>query len=130
MRRLDDFATKQEAVDYIIWEKKLSRQQAEKYLTQHLPKESYYQTKIIKYLKSEYPLSFVWKAAAGPYSQQGIPDVCAVIGGIFYGFEVKRPFIGRATQIQMDTIRRIRKAGGRAGIVTGIEDVKRIIEEG
>ena len=130
MKRLDDFATKKEAIDYIIWEKKLSRQQAEKYLTQHLPKESYYQTKIIKYLKTEYPLAFVWKAAAGPYSQQGIPDVCAIIDGRFYGFEVKRPFIGRATYIQKDAIRRIKKAGGAADIVTGVEDVKRIIKEG
>lgn len=130
MRRLDDFETKAEAIDYIIWEKKLSRQQAEKYLIQHLPKESYYQTKIIQYLRSEYPNAFIWKAAAGPYSQSGIPDVCVIIDGRFYGFEVKRPFIGKLSLIQKDTIRKIRKAGGVADVVTRVRDVKRIIQEG
>ena len=54
-------------------------------------KESWYQAKIIRWLKETYPQAFVWKAAAGPYSRCGIPDVCMVLDGQFYGFEVKRP---------------------------------------
>ena len=38
-------------------------------------KESWYQAKIIRWLKSTYPGAFVWKAAAGPYSRGGIPDI-------------------------------------------------------
>ena len=58
-------------------------------------KESWYQAKILRWLKEKYPSAFVWKAAAGPYTQGGIPDICAVIDGHFFGFEVKRPRVGR-----------------------------------
>ena len=30
-------------------------------------KESWYQAKIIRWLKEQYPGAFVWKAQAGPY---------------------------------------------------------------
>ena len=63
-------------------------------------KESYYQTKILQWLKRTYPAAFIWKAAAGPYSQGGIPDICAIIDGHFYGFEVKRPEGGRLSKLQ------------------------------
>ena len=57
-------------------------------MRKHLPKEQHYQTEVIHFLKENYPAAFVWKAAAGPYSQQGIPDVCAIIEGHFFGFEI------------------------------------------
>ena len=78
-------------------------------------------------MKEHYPDAFVWKAAAGPYSRQGIPDVCAIIGGRFYGFEVKRPYIGVLTKIQEQTMERIRAAGGTAEVVCLPEDVGRIV---
>lgn len=90
-------------------------------------KESWYQSRILKYLADTYPKAFVWKAAAGPYSRGGIPDVCAIIGGTFYGFEVKRPG-GRPTDLQTMTIRAINEAGGVASIVTTVEDVERLIK--
>lgn len=128
--RLDEFKNMEEVSAYLRKEKGLkTTAEIRKYLFRELPDEGYYQTKIIKYLKNKYPLSFVWKAAAGPYSRQGIPDINAVIDGKFYGFEVKRPFIGRATELQLQTIKRIKKAGGAAGIVTYISDVEKIIKE-
>lgn len=89
-------------------------------------KESYYQTKIIKWLKKEYPAAFVWKAAAGPYSRGGIPDICAIIDGKFYGFEVKRPG-GKASKLQEKTIEEIKAAGGIAAVVIYPADVEEII---
>lgn len=130
MIRLDEFKTKMEAIDYIVSEKKCTRAQAEKYLMKEIPKESYYQTKIIKYLRANYPQALVWKAAAGAYSYCGIPDICMVYGGRYFGFEVKRPFVGKISPIQLQTIRKIREAGGIAGIVTSIEEVKDLIQEG
>lgn len=129
MRRIDNFESKEAAIDYL----KVARgfktaREAERFLMSHLPKESYYQSRIISYLKEHYPFAFVWKAAAGPYSRQGIPDVCAVIGGRFYGFEVKRPYIGLLSGIQEQTIERIRAAGGIAGVVCFPEDVEKMIE--
>lgn len=132
MKNLDEFRTKTEAIDYILKESKpgMTRSEAEKILLQKIPKESYYQSRIIRYLKAKYPLAFVWKAAAGPYSYNGIPDVCMILDGRYYGFEVKRPFIGKASAMQLQTIDMIRRAGGMAGIVTTVADVEKLIREG
>ena len=76
MKRLDSFQTKEEAIAYI--QKNVpdcvTVAKAEKYLRDKLPKESYYQDKIINFLKKTYPQGVVWKEAAGAYSKQGIPD--------------------------------------------------------
>ncbi len=128
----EQFKTKAEVIKYLKATKDISCQttaQAEKYLRAHLPKESYYQDKIIKHIKEILPSSFVWKAAAGPYSRQGIPDVCAVVNGRYYGFEVKRPFIGVLSKIQERTIMQIRAAGGKAYVVTYPAEVTRILQK-
>lgn len=93
-------------------------------------KESFYQSRIIRWLKETYPLAFVWKAAAGPYSRGGIPDICVVLDGQFYGFEVKRPEIGRLSKIQEQTIKEIRAAGGKVAVVSSPTQVQRFIETG
>ena len=81
-------------------------------------KESYYQARIIKWLKEAHPDAFVCKAQAGPYCRQGIPDICAIIDGHFFGFEVKRPEVGRLSKIQEQTIKEINAAGGTAAVVS------------
>lgn len=130
MKKLDQFPSKKEAIAYI--QKNVygcaGIKHAEKYLRERLPKESYYQDKIIKFLREVYPTAFVWKEAAGPYSRQGIPDVSFVKDGQYYGFEVKRPYIGVLSKIQEQTIKKIRAAGGVAEVVTFPEDVRKIIE--
>lgn len=90
-------------------------------------KESYYQSRIIKWLKDTYPGAFVWKAAAGPYSRGGIPDICAIIDGHFFGFEVKRPEVGRLSKIQEQTIKEINAAGGTAAVVSYPEQAAKVI---
>ena len=90
-------------------------------------KESFYQAKIIRWLKGQYPDAFVWKAQAGPYCRQGIPDICAIINGHFFGFEVKRPEGGRLSKIQEQTIKEINAAGGTADVVSFPEQVEKII---
>lgn len=131
LKGLDRFHTKEEALEFVQREVYgcASKMCAEKYLQEHVPKESFYQKKIMDYVKKAYPASFVWKEAAGEYSRQGIPDVSAVIDGIYFGFEVKRPYFGKLSAIQEQTIRQIRKAGGCAGVVIFQEDAKRLIEE-
>lgn len=98
-------------------------------MTKNAPphKESFYQAKIIKWLKNTYPNAFVWKAQAGPYCRQGIPDICAIIQGRFFGFEIKRPEFGRLSKIQEQTIKEINAAGGIAAVVSYPEQVERII---
>lgn len=128
MINFKEFKTKAEIIKHIKMmsgEACRTTAQAEKYLRAHLPKESYYQGKIINYLKESYPGAFVWKASAGAYCRQGIPDVCAIIDGKFYGFEVKRPYIGILSEIQERTIEQIQAAGGIAGVVCFPEDAKK-----
>ena len=91
-------------------------------------KESYYQSRIINWLRENYTDAFVWKAQAGPYSRQGIPDVCAIIRGHFFGFEVKRPG-GKLSKIQEITISEINAAGGTALVVTTTDQVREAINE-
>ena len=128
----EQFRTKAEVIKYLKTTKDISCRtttEAEKYLRAHLPKESYYQDKIIKHIRELLPSAFVWKAAAGPYSRQGIPDVCAIVNGRFYGFEVKRPFIGVLSKIQERTIKQIQEAGGKAYVVTYTAEVTRILQK-
>lgn len=132
MINFEQFKTKEEIIKYLKEAKDIPCQtntQAEKYLRGHLPKESYYQDKIIKHIRKLIPSAFVWKASAGPYSRQGIPDICAVINGRYYGFEVKRPFIGVLSKIQEQTIKQIHEAGGEAYVVTYTEEVTRILKQ-
>lgn len=127
--KIDSFETKKEALDWIMENVPAcrTRSDAEKHLRSKLPPESFYQRKVIAAIKKQYPAAFVWKAAAGIYSRQGIPDVCAVINGYFYGFEIKRPYIGVLSPIQKVTIAEIEKAGGIAGVVTFPEEALQMI---
>lgn len=132
MKRLDQFETKAEAIQYIkdnVYGCATTKC-AEKYLQENVPKESVYQKKIIDYVKKAYPDAFVWKEAAGEYSRQGIPDVSAIIDGRYFGFEVKRPYFGKLSVIQEQTIKRIRQAGGIAGVCIFPEDAERLMQEG
>lgn len=90
-------------------------------------KESYYQARIIRWIRDTYPAAFVWKAAAGPYSQGGIPDVCAIIDGHFFGFEVKRPG-GKLSKLQEQAIQKINRAGGFAAVVVTPADAQAVID--
>lgn len=123
------FGTYADLQDYMIqtMERVHNRTEADKYIREKMPRESYFQKKIMQWLQKNFPDAFIWKAAAGPYSRAGIPDICCIIGGRFYGFEVKRPFIGVVTETQKQTIKQIRKAGGRAEVVTSEKDVAKIL---
>lgn len=127
--RLDRFGTEAEAIDYLISSGRFTkRTEARRYLQQAVPHEPKYQEAIMKYLKENYPKAYIWKAAAGPYSRGGVPDIIAMIDGRFYGFEVKRPYFGELSDLQKDAIRKIKANGGFAGEVIFPEDAERIIE--
>ena len=99
-----------------------------KILTELVPKEKYFQSRIIRYLESLNHV-FVWKEQAGyGYQISGLPDICAVIEGKFYGFEVKRPFIGKVSPIQRERMKEIREAGGVAEVVSYVNEVAMILK--
>lgn len=48
---------------------------------------------------------------------------------MYFGFEIKRPYLGVVSNIQQDTIKRIREAGGVAEVVCLPEEALEIIEK-
>jgi len=94
-----------------------------------IPKESYYQDKIRKRLKQKYPDGFCRKISQGVYAEAGIPDLLFIYEGHYFGFEVKRPLVGRLSDIQRRTIRLIEKAGGTAAVVCWPEEAIKTVED-
>ena len=69
-------------------------------LRKEIKKESYYQEKIKKVLKTKYPEAFIVKISQSLYSQAGIPDILMIHNGHYFGFEVKRPVVGVPSKLQ------------------------------
>lgn len=92
-------------------------------------RESWYQSRILRRLRQDYPDAFIWKAAAGPYSRGGIPDICMILRGHFFAFEVKRPETGRLSPLQAQTIQKINAAGGTVAVVSYPEEALAVIEK-
>lgn len=107
----------------------------EEYCRSQVPKEQVFQKAILDAIErwhkenriGEY---FIWKNGAGPYgNRNGLPDLMMVLGGKLYAFEVKRPWIGKATGIQLKTIEDLKKAGCRAAVVTFPSEVMTMLYE-
>jgi hypothetical protein len=103
------------------------------WMREHIPHESKFQKQImqrISDLKAEGHGVVCWKDQSGPYQQAGIPDVLAVIDGQFFAFEVKRPFFGGATDLQLAMIERLNAAGGHAAVVTYVSEAEDVLRSG
>lgn len=76
---------------------------------------------IIGWLKREN--YFVVKIHGAAYQTAGLPDIIAIDRrGRFVGLEVKRPNLGRLTQLQRRTLETINMGGGYAVVVRSLED--------
>lgn len=73
------------------------------------------------------PNSIIWKNNAGVYNRNGLPDIMMVSNGLYFAFEVKRPYVGRLSPLQKKAIANINKAGGHAASVCYVSEVKAII---
>jgi len=69
----------------------------------------------------------VIKTYGGPY-RRGLPDLIGVYRGRALALEVKRPG-GKPTALQEYELGRWAAAGAVAGLVTSVEDAKRLLEE-
>lgn len=81
---------------------------------------------IKKYLASLGGDVFYFKEHGGPYGTSGVPDIICCYKGRFMGFEAKLPH-GKLTELQRRAISKILRAGGIAGRVESVEDVKAMI---
>lgn len=135
MKKWEDYKDMDEAItDYIEHKKqygvKLNRTQARKAIEKEIPLESKYQDKIINYLRSLPECIKAWKENKGTYSSMnGTPDITAVMkpGGVYFGFEVKRPLLGEPSDLQEKFIENMIDGGGHAYIVITVDEVKRIL---
>lgn len=126
------YRDREEAIKAILQEKDTgcrTRKDAEAWLVKHIPLEKYWQGKILRWLRQAYPEAMAWKAAAGPYSRAGIPDISVIYKGIYIGMEVKRPFIGELSRIQEVTIRQMKAAGAIVGVVSFERDAAKLMDE-
>ncbi len=112
----------------VMEEGQLTKVQAIAACRKAIPKESYYQRKLLKGLKEKYPEAFMVKIAQGAYSQGGLPDILVILDGHYFGFEIKRPLIGEVSKLQEMTMARIRAAGGTTGVVSWTEEAIWAIE--
>lgn len=106
---------------------------AAEFIKDHLPKESVFQAKILATLEDWRknrlidPDSIIWKNNAGVYNRNGLPDIMMVSNGLYFAFEVKRPYVGRLSPLQKKAIANINAAGGHAASVCYVSEVKAII---
>lgn len=96
--------------------------EARRVATERIPLESAIQKEVMQTLRKHG--GFWWKDAAGPYQQQGIPDIIGCYRGLFVAVEVKRPLIGKPTPMQQQTMEKIKQAGGYAYIATSARDAE------
>ncbi len=83
---------------------------------------------IKKYLASLGGDAFFFKEHGGPYGMAGIPDIICCYKGRFLGFEAKLPN-GRLSELQRRAISKIIYAGGIAGRVGSVDDVRAMIQQ-
>lgn len=128
----EQYPTMQELREWLNAEKGIRTQrEAIDWIRKNVPLEGKFQKVILDHLddlrKAGRIRCAFKKDEAGIYQQSGWPDVMAVIDGRYVGFEVKRPYIGEPTPLQLDTINRIRQAGGIAEVVSFSFEVDEIL---
>lgn len=88
-----------------------------------IPLESAITVEIQRYL-SKLPDWWGFKVQGGGSQMRGVPDIVGCYRGLFVGFEVKRPKVGKLSALQAHRIEQIQAAKGHAFVVYGVEDVK------
>lgn len=84
-------------------------------------RESQIQNAIIQRLKKNYPRAYIVKISDRFVS--GIPDILMILRGVPYFFEVKTP-MGKLTNLQMYTLKKIQRAGGKVAVLRSVLDIK------
>ena len=92
-----------------------------------IPLESAITAQIQRYLAR---VSGWWgfKVQGGGAQMRGVPDIVGCYCGLFVGFEVKRPEVGKLSELQKHRIDQIIAAGGRAFVVHDAAEVKQALE--
>lgn len=86
--------------------------------------EGLIQAEIIEFLKESKVFHFRYNATS---SQFGLPDIIAIVEGVFVGLEVKTKK-GRPTELQLLMQKSVRRAGGVYEFVTSVKEVKEVLK--
>jgi hypothetical protein len=74
------------------------------------------------------PGVFCAKVHGSQYQRKGLPDIVGCAQGKFFGIEMKVPGRAARTSPSQDLVlRKIRKAGGRAGVATSFRECMEVI---
>ena len=93
-----------------------------------IPLESAITKNIMLWLKANG--YYAVKIHGAAYQTAGLPDIVAIDRkGRMVGLEVKRPVIGKVTQLQTRTLEEINLHGGYAVVVRSVEDVKTAMDK-
>ena len=93
-----------------------------------IPLERTITTEIFMWLKK----SGYWavKIHGAAYQTSGLPDIIAIDRkGRFVGLEVKRPMVGKVTDLQKKTLESINMGGGYAVVVRSLQDAQQAMEK-
>ena len=101
---------------------------AQKLARDKIPKESYYQRHILYALRRAFPNGRWRKNAAGIGQDAGEPDIIGCLDGKYIAVEVKRPLVGKPTDLQRKALREIREAGGCAMFGTYPDEVVQAVD--
>lgn len=94
---------------------------------ENIPLESAITAEIQRYLR-KLPGWWGFKVQGGGSQMRGVPDIVGCYRGLFVAFEVKRPVVGRLSDLQAHRIDQIKAVKGHAFVVYGVEDVKKALE--
>ena len=90
--------------------------------------ESRLQRKIRTRLASEFPRSWFIKIHGSPFQPSGTADLLGCVEGLFFALEVKMPG-EEPSELQKDSLREIRRAGGIAECVETEEEAVAIVRK-
>lgn len=122
----------------------LRKKQLSPRVTPKKPLESQIQKTIVSALLLKWPRALVWKTMntgtfdptrrawrkqSGDYTSKGMPDICMLIDGIFFGLEVKRDSKSKPTDLQLEKIDHINRMGGHARVVWDWKDAINFVED-
>ncbi len=72
------------------------------------------------------------KTHGGAFQGAGLPDILAIAPatGRLVGIEVKRPVVGKLTELQKAQLAKIEAAGGVAGVATTVDEALTLLMRG
>lgn len=99
---------------------------AQKLTQKNVPLERSITDKILRWLRQQ-DKCWCFKVAGSGAQMRGVPDIVGCLDGRFFALEVKRPKVGRLSEMQKHVIGQIEDAGGIVGVVRSVDDVRRLL---